>query len=162
MISCPKVDPWSRWVTGPQQQRRPRRRKERERANPHLHEPWRSLPSMLAPTSGRSSRGWADQKVTRKLCSDLKECGHVRYIYIGAGRQYNNYYLRCVYLWAVGCGSLNACLSHVLNIGLWRRLGRARGNKLKLASFVGTYYLYTEQEPEDFFSCQPYSGKVER
>lgn len=70
-----------------------------------------------------SSRRWADQKVTRKLCSDLKECGHVRYIYIGAGRQYNNYYLRCVYLWAVGCGSLNACLSHVLNIGLWPRLG---------------------------------------
>lgn len=160
MISCPKVDPWSRWVTGPQQQRRPRRRKERERANPHLHEQW--IVAIHACSIVGSSRGWADQKVTRKLCYDLKECGHVRYIYIGAGRQYNNYYLRCVYLWAVGCGSLNACLSHVLNIGLWRRLGRARGNKLKLASFVGTYYLYTEQEPEDCFSCQPYSGKVER
>lgn len=159
MISCPKVDPWSRWVTGPQQPTKTQREREYEPTFARAME----IVAIHASSNVGSSRGWADQKVTRKLCSDLKECGHVRYIYIGAGRQYNNYYLRCVYLWAVGCGSLNACLSHVLNIGLWRRrLGRARGNKLKLASFVGTYYLYTEQEPEDFFSCQPYSGKVER
>lgn len=78
VISCSKVDPWSRWVTGPQQ---PRQLQKRE--NPHLHEPQALSPGLwllLGRCFGFSKKTSRDDwKVMRKLCSGANELRHVRW-----------------------------------------------------------------------------------